>query len=104
MMHVRREAHEGFRNVLGLDHLYSIGSMQNQARILIALGRADAAEPLAREAVERARASPALGPTNPRTVKYVGTLAKALDALGRRADAAAVRKQFALPAPSTRAQ
>lgn len=99
-----REAHEGFRKVLGPDHLYSIGSLQNRARILIMLGRADAAEPLAREAVERARASPALGPKHARTIKYAGTLVKALDALGRGADAAAIRGEFGLRSPSPQTQ
>lgn len=75
--------------------------MRNYAQLLISLGRAIEAEPLARQAVAKATASASLGHTHPVTEQSAATHANALDALGRHPEAVAVRKQFGLPEPTT---
>jgi hypothetical protein len=70
---------------------------------MVSLGRSAEAEPLAREAVARTVANESLGPGHPRTSRCAATHANCLDALGRHDEAAAVRQEFGLPAPTTRA-
>ena len=96
-----RQAYERFSRLLGEDHEYTLGALSNDAEALIALGRANDAEPLARRAVAKAAASSSLGRGHMVTRLCAVTHAKALDALGRRADAAAVRREFSIPDPST---
>jgi hypothetical protein len=94
---------EGFRRVLGKDHPSTMMALNDYRFVLESLGRFTQAEPLARQAVAWATANPSLGPQHPQTKGFAAAHARCLDALGRRDEAAAVRKEFGLPDPATRA-
>ena len=89
------------RRALGADHPDTIEAINDYAYALSALGKHAEAEPLAREGVARAKANPVFGPAHARTKAYATSHAKILDALGRKDEAAAVRKEFGLPDPAT---
>jgi len=74
----------------------------NLARLLTDAGRPGDAEPLARQAVAKATTSPSLGPRHAQTKTFAAAHAKCLDALGRQDEAAALRKEFGVPEPTTR--
>jgi hypothetical protein len=77
-------------------------AMSHYAAVLNAMGRAAEAEPLARQAVARAKASAVLGPKHARSKDLAAVHADCLAALGRRDEAAAIRREFDLPDPATR--
>ena len=97
-----REALQRYRRVLGDDHPDTLNSINNIGYVLQAQGKLDQAEPLYRDALTRANANPNLGPKHPLTRAFGTNHAKCLDALGRHAEAAAVREEFGLPDPTTR--
>jgi serine/threonine protein kinase/Tfp pilus assembly protein PilF len=94
---------EGRRRMLGADHAQTLRSLSGCASALQKLGREAEAEAKFGEALARAMANPNLGPKHPDTLNYARNHARSLDSLGRRDEAAAIRKQFALPtsAPAT---
>jgi serine/threonine protein kinase/tetratricopeptide (TPR) repeat protein len=98
-----QEAYERARRVLGEDQPLTIAALRGYARALLGQGRASEAEPIARQAVAKAAANSSLGPKHERTKSFAQTHAECLEALGRHADAAAVRKEFGLSEPTTRA-
>jgi tetratricopeptide (TPR) repeat protein len=75
-------------------------SLDNLGRLLQKTGRFAEAEPLLREALSVRRET--LGRRAPPTTRAAGNLADLLDQMGRRGDAAAMRKEFGLPEPTER--
>jgi hypothetical protein len=75
--------------------------MSKMASLLVKQGKQEQAERLFREAVLRAKSSPSLGSKHPTTKQLAANHANCLDALGRLEEAAALRKEFDLPAPTT---
>jgi serine/threonine protein kinase/Tfp pilus assembly protein PilF len=98
-----RDALERRRRLLGEDHPHTLLSMSNLSVLLEDMGKLDEAESLARQAVAKARENPGLGRRHPQTLRSAGLHARCLDALGRRAEAAAVRREFELTPPTTAA-
>jgi non-specific serine/threonine protein kinase/serine/threonine-protein kinase len=94
---------ERSRRVFGEDHPDTVKFLSNYAAVLCTLGRFADAEPFAREAVTKAQVNPSLGPQHPQTRNCAAWHARSLDALGRHDEAAAVRNQFGLRRPATRA-
>ena len=99
---LHQQSLEMFQRLYKGDHPDVVQGLDNLARARWRLGRAEQAEALARQAVGMAMRIPTLGPRHPLTVRSARTHARCLDALGRPADATAVREQFGLPAPATR--
>ncbi|MGH7176737.1 MAG: tetratricopeptide repeat protein, partial [Tepidisphaeraceae bacterium] len=96
-----KESLERSRRALGDDHPDTIQSMSSYAYVELSQGRAAEAEPLARQAVALAIANPSLGREHSVTKSFAATHARALDALGRHAEAQALRKDFGLTTPDT---
>jgi hypothetical protein len=89
------------RRLLGENHPESLISMNNYAVVLRKLGRLAEAEPLAQQALAAARVHPSLGPKHRDTRSFASTYAKLVEELGRDTEAAAIRREFDLPNPTT---
>jgi hypothetical protein len=100
---VCKQALDTRRRLLGEDHPDTIRSMNNYAIVLRALHRYTEAEALTRDAVAKALSNPGLGPKHPYTRLFVENHAKCLVNLGRSDEAAALRREFGLPNPSSQA-
>ncbi|CAN5632702.1 hypothetical protein BH09PLA1_BH09PLA1_06380 [soil metagenome] len=96
-----REALERSRRVLGDDHPSTLISISNMGFLLQAQGKLSEAEPLIHEALTKAKTNPSLGSKHPYTKRFAANYAKCLDAMGRRDEAAALRKEFGLADPAT---
>ena len=100
---VCKQALDTRRRLLGDDHPDTIRSMNNYAIVLRAMRRYTEAEALTRDAVAKALSNPGLGPKHPYTRLFVENHAKCLVNLGRSDEAAALRREFGLPNPSSQA-
>jgi len=98
-----KQALDTRRRLLGEDHPDAIRSMNNFAMVLRALHRYTEAEALTRDAVAKALSNPGLGPKHPYTRLFIENHAKCLANLGRSDEAAALRREFGLPNPSSQA-
>jgi tetratricopeptide (TPR) repeat protein len=82
---------EQSREVLGEDHPRTSLSLNNYARVLESLGRAQEAEPLYKQALEQRRK--VLGDDHPDTIQSLNNYAHLLESLGRAQEAEPLLKQ-----------
>jgi tetratricopeptide (TPR) repeat protein len=76
------------------DHPLTLQAINGYVITLNGQGKADKAQPYAREAVDLAVANPNMGPQHPDTVQYVINYVKTLEILQDHQKAAAIREQY----------
>ncbi len=94
-----RQVLEGTRRRLGDKHPETLSSITNLGFVLFVERKLPEAEALLRESLSGSRE--ALGPKHASTLKAAKYLARCLSLQGRENEAAAIRSEYSLPAPTT---